>query len=225
MDWGRLFWVNLGGPGGEAGEEGFVCMWKLGGQLLRPLLTVGEAKEVLGLDQGEVDTELSGRWQKMATALSFFFPDSILWKFLKKYSVSWKNFTVNAPNPTLYILPWIVHCACLVTCPSVHLSFNSACLVPASVYRSLNISACVSLTAVQFHLVFSFGLKIYIQCNTDLHLLSLDTCIHLCKPALNEHHGDPRAPPNFLLLSSTQSTPLPRDSYRSNFFHTQYCLF
>lgn len=34
---------------------------KAGRTILRPLLTVGEAKEVLGLDQGEVDAELSGR--------------------------------------------------------------------------------------------------------------------------------------------------------------------
>lgn len=109
-------------------------------------------------------------------------------------------------------------------CPSAHLIF----LVPASMYCPLNTSACMSLTAVEDLFSFVFGLKIHIQCNTNLQLLSLDTCIHLCNPALCEHIEHPCNPSSPQISSgSLPFSPHPTSPGAVTvliFFHPQLVL-
>lgn len=138
---------------------------------------------------------------------------------------------MNAPIPTLYVLPLIFYCTCLITGLSVHPSCNPSYFFGASLsilppkYFSLQLN---TLTAVEDLCSFFFGLKLYVQCNTNLHLLSLDTCLHLYNPALSEnieHSCDP--PPPQVSSRSLAFSPHPTSPGAVTvliFFHPQLVL-
>lgn len=64
-----------------------------------------EANEVLAQPRGGGRAPGSGELQKMAAGLLPFLPLALYYENVKKYSVSWKDFTMNTHIPAPYILP------------------------------------------------------------------------------------------------------------------------